>query len=693
MLGALIGALRVSLSADSAEFEKGMKRSKKEMSGFGKAAGALKGALAGLIGVAAINEFRQMGRAALDAVGGLGEAAAAVGVTTGALQEYRYMATQVGLSTEEMDNTVAQLTRRLGDAAVGVKEPADALKKLGISLTDANGRIRNTEDVLPEVAEGMKRLKDPTMQASIAADLFGRSGQKLLPLLIEGKDKMREWADEARRMGVVISDETIANADKIADQLAAQDAVLEARMNALLSSRAESIGKIETTWQDIKLGALDAGVAVIDFFDAFGDGAKSAWADFSDFNEQQHRWGDNIKSTLRAAWDELRAFNDRLVDWQEGIKSAFAEAATSAVSSVAKLVAGVRDYLGAKLNAIFDDLRAKIKAAGDWFHELWDRVVGHSYIPDMVDAIGAHMARLDAEMLKPIQQATSKAAEEFRSLQQDVSAILDRLFPERAERNQFDRDTKSLNDYYDALIARGGDALALEKQRAAAVEALQRAYLGLSRDYRGVAAGEDPRVGITVVDGQKTLEETTAGMLNDLPERVEKAFGALRKNAEATKVQVVESFAQMTQGALSELDRLIRGVKSGGFLDILSGIIGFGMQLGQLGVFGKTIQSNIASAPSFRAAGGPVMANQPYIVGEKRAELFVPSTSGRIEPNLNGARARGNSYYFSGNLLTPEFWDKIKSMDDEAAMRGSLGGANMVQNSMNKRSRNRLGRR
>jgi len=35
----------------------------------------------------------------------------------------------------------------------------------------------------------------------------------------------------------------------------------------------------------------------------------------------------------------------------------------------------------------------------------------------------------------------------------------------------------------------------------------------------------------------------------------------------------------------------------------------------------------------FRANGGPVSANQPYIVGERGPELFVPSRSGSIVPN------------------------------------------------------------
>src|SRR3546814_18254435 len=91
----------------------------------------------------------------------------------------------------------------------------------------------------------------------------------------------------------------------------------------------------------------------------------------------------------------------------------------------------------------------------------------------------------------------------------------------------------------------------------------------------------------------------------------------------------------MTEGALREFDRLANSIRSGGFLDILSSVIGFGLQLGGSGLFGKSIQQNILSVPG-RAFGGPVMANQPYIVGERRAEPV-----GR-----ESCRGRGGQYVY-----------------------------------------------
>ena len=51
-----------------------------------------------------------------------------------------------------------------------------------------------------------------------------------------------------------------------------------------------------------------------------------------------------------------------------------------------------------------------------------------------------------------------------------------------------------------------------------------------------------------------------------------------------------------------------------------------------------------------RAAGGPVRAGTPYVVGERGPEMFVPSVSGTIVPNVKGAAA-GASQLPSGDVI------------------------------------------
>ena len=97
------------------------------------------------------------------------------------------------------------------------------------------------------------------------------------------------------------------------------------------------------------------------------------------------------------------------------------------------------------------------------------------------------------------------------------------------------------------------------------------------------------------ITGAKTLGEALTGVLNRL------------RNA------IIDA----------QLERLIGGFgeafeksASGGEKRGLGGLLG--------GIFGGL----------FKANGGPVTANQPYIVGERQPELFVPRTSGTILPSV-----------------------------------------------------------
>jgi hypothetical protein len=68
-----------------------------------------------------------------------------------------------------------------------------------------------------------------------------------------------------------------------------------------------------------------------------------------------------------------------------------------------------------------------------------------------------------------------------------------------------------------------------------------------------------------------------------------------------------------------------------------------GMGGGGGGIFG-------AIFGGFRAGGGEVQAGKAYVVGENRPELFVPSTSGRIEPSVPSS----GSVVVNVNNMAPE---------------------------------------
>ncbi|MEE2848260.1 MAG: hypothetical protein VX561_00120 [Pseudomonadota bacterium] len=98
----------------------------------------------------------------------------------------------------------------------------------------------------------------------------------------------------------------------------------------------------------------------------------------------------------------------------DGVKAIFGGLATYAVQTMQRLVTGVTGWLTGKLFDVLEGVIRKVRTVSDAFFRLYDAVVGHSYIPDMVTEIGQHMARLDDTLVKPVARATKTAADAFR---------------------------------------------------------------------------------------------------------------------------------------------------------------------------------------------------------------------------------------------------------------------------------------
>lgn len=371
---------------------------------------------------------------------------------------------------------------------------------------------------------------------------------------------------------------------------------------------------------------------------------------------------------------------EALTHFARSIDNLFGGLPGKVIGWIADMVRGISYWIVGQLGAVWDTVRNKIQAVKGWFYDLYDAVVGHSYIPDMVDQIGHHMRRLDAQLVEPAKKATSKAAEAFRVLQGEMQQIFADLFPEMAEKNEFEAKLAKINLYFDELKKKGGDLLAIEKERLATIEAQTRAYHGLHRDMAAVGPdGKAPE--IETVEGTKSIEEIS----KEIADRTGDVFGKVGKQADAMRVSVVESFGQMVNGAMSELDRFVNGIKSGNWLDIIGGLLSAIEKVG--GILSGDSSWDIGSIFEARAKGGPVTAGRPYLVGEEGPELFSPRASGTIIPNDRlGGGGRGNTYYLTGNVMTPEFWDRINAGDFNAAN----SGAATAQSSMARGAERRL---
>ena len=153
----------------------------------GRRIGMIGGAI-GAMGAAAAFAGWQMVQAFADTGGELNDLSESLGISAERLQELRYAAKQTGVEAGAFDQGLRVLSRNLGEAFTQKKGPVfQVLEGMGIRLADANGEMRRTEDLLPEIADKLQKIQNPALRAAAAQALLGRAGVKMLPMLIQGR--------------------------------------------------------------------------------------------------------------------------------------------------------------------------------------------------------------------------------------------------------------------------------------------------------------------------------------------------------------------------------------------------------------------------------------------------------------------------------------------------------------------------
>jgi TP901 family phage tail tape measure protein len=119
------------------------------------------------------------------------------------------------------------------------------------------------------------------------------------------------------------------------------------------------------------------------------------------------------------------------------------------------------------------------------------------------------------------------------------------------------------------------------------------------------------------------------------------AYALLDKNTQKAR-EFAEVMQSVASAGLGAMQGMIDDIWDNGFSNLFENVTrGFSDMLSEMAR--AYIQSQVFNAFSgflnnalgipARAMGGPVSGGQPYLVGERGPELFVPSSSGRVEPN------------------------------------------------------------
>lgn len=132
-----------------------------------------------------------------------------LGLSIKTYQELDYIASQTGTSIDGLGRSM----RTLSIQAVANNS---TFKALGINVKDANGNLKNQEQLLYEVIGALQKYPEGVERAKAANELLGMSAAELAPLLNAGTGSLEELAEKAREYGLILSDDVVkAGADAV----------------------------------------------------------------------------------------------------------------------------------------------------------------------------------------------------------------------------------------------------------------------------------------------------------------------------------------------------------------------------------------------------------------------------------------------------------------------------------------------
>ena len=240
-----LASIFVSLSAETAGYVAGLKKSRRETSKFAR---SVKSSLTQLVALGGAAGFGGLVIKSLNLTDQLGKFSKSVDFSTKKVQELRFSARQMSIEVRGVDDSMRRFTRRVGlFAQDGGGPAAKAFKQLGIEIRDSAGQMRSNEAIFADVVRGIADLKTTAEQSAVASQIFGDDfGPKLVPLLAKGEKGLADYAKQAEELGLIIDESLIEDAEEARSKMDALAQVIAAKFNVAVARSADEIGTLVT---------------------------------------------------------------------------------------------------------------------------------------------------------------------------------------------------------------------------------------------------------------------------------------------------------------------------------------------------------------------------------------------------------------------------------------------------------------
>ncbi len=620
MASSIIERLLLRVEADTSKLDPQLNAVQKKIARANKAFGsafklAARGALAA---TAAISGLGIAASLAVTAADNVAKTADAIGISTDALQQYRFAADLAGVSQESLDGALTAFIKRLGEARAGKGTLVELLKAMNASLLENVVAAGSSEDALKSYFRALGETGNAADKAALSAAAFGRqAGVQMVLLVKRGAAELERMRARASALGIVLDEDLLRQAERTKDAMTILGKVVSANVMRAMLQLAPVIERIAKGFADAApainraLGSLGKFVGLLERSPA--EKIKRIRADLEGIRNMQSV-GSFGRGTLRGVFGGLVEIpTDKELD--------ATRRRLEAELRLQKIILDERKRLAGRLPDRRQLTAASNAGAPPSTASLASGVKNKAVLAALVAERDALAATARERFLDVAQRRLSATASAGQRRQ--VRELAGALFDEKA--------ALALRNA-EAMRARGiiEELRTPQEQHAARIREItdlyQRGFISLETYNSALRAAGDEVSDFASEAGrafdsatQSLLDFTTSGKLE---------LEDLRRIG-------LRTISDIAGAALRELG----GGKSAG------SSIGKFLAKGIRSLFnpGSSGGGGFLTFGGPRAGGGPVLPGSAFLVGEQGRELFVPDSPGTVVNAASTQRMLGGA--------------------------------------------------
>lgn len=311
------------------------------------------------------------------------------GMSTDAIQEYKYAADILDVSFDTIQGSLTKLTSNMS-------KNSDAFAELGISIRDENGELRDANEVFDEAITALGYIDNETQRDAVAMKIFGKSAKDLNPLIKTGSKELGKLRKEAHDVGAVMSEDALEGANAFQDGL----------------------DRLKGTWDALKrtLGAniLSKVLPYLEkFVGLFQDLATTG----------------NLSGFIDGVVDMVNDIVQKIPEFTEKLISALPNVIKTLTKALSKLLPNLAKSVGQILGQIFANLPELISAGLELG---WSLIKGvfqaiPNLISGLVDALTGRKLSEAAQACKDKFDEIKKKVEEIPTATERIASALDEV--------------------------------------------------------------------------------------------------------------------------------------------------------------------------------------------------------------------------------------------------------------------------